>query len=337
MKKIIYFDVEEYEKEFLIKSNEGKFDYRLIESPLNNLLKIEDDLKNAEIISVFTTSRVTKEVLEKFPNLNLIALRSVGFNHIDLDYCNDHNIVVENTPNYGNKSVAEFAIGLMLDVCRKITNAYAKYKEMQIFPQCLVGEELGGKTVGVIGLGAIGSEFARLAHGLDMNILGYDLYQNEELIKKYNVKYTNFDELLAESDFISLHTPLTKENYHMFDEAAFKKMKSSAILINTARGELIDTQALYNALSQKSIKGAGLDVLESEETISDPDYLVDINRLNKFTLKQTILNTRLLQLDNVIITPHIAYNTTEAINRILQTTMNNINSFIEGVVDNNIN
>ena len=207
---------------------------------------------------------------------------------------------------------------------------------MQIFPQCLVGEELGGKTVGVIGLGAIGSEFARLAHGLDMNILGYDLYQNEELIKKYNVKYTNFDELLAESDFISLHTPLTKENYHMFDEAAFKKMKSSAILINTARGELIDTQALYNALSQKSIKGAGLDVLESEETISDPDYLVDINRLNKFTLKQTILNTRLLQLDNVIITPHIAYNTTEAINRILQTTMNNINSFIEGVVDNNI-
>ena len=337
MKKIIYFDVEEYEKEFLIKSNEGKFDYRLIESPLNNLLKIEDDFKNAEIISVFTTSRVTKEVLEKFPNLNLIALRSVGFNHIDLDYCNDHNIVVENTPNYGNKSVAEFAIGLMLDVCRKITNAYAKYKEMQIFPQCLVGEELGGKTVGVIGLGAIGSEFARLAHGLDMNILGYDLYQNEELIKKYNVKYTNFDELLAESDFISLHTPLTKENYHMFDESAFKKMKSSAILINTARGELIDTQALYNALSQKSIKGAGLDVLESEETISDPDYLVDINRLNKFTLKQTILNTRLLQLDNVIITPHIAYNTTEAINRILQTTMNNINSFIEGVVDNNIN
>lgn len=337
MKKIIYFDVEEYEKEFLIKSNEGKFDYRLIESPLNNLLKIEDDLKNAEIISVFTTSRVTKEVLEKFPNLNLIALRSVGFNHIDLDYCNDHNIVVENTPNYGNKSVAEFAIGLMLDVCRKITNAYAKYKEMQIFPQCLVGEELGGKTVGVIGLGAIGSEFARLAHGLDMNILGYDLYQNEELIKKYDVKYTSFDELLAESDFISLHTPLTKENYHMFDEAAFKKMKSSAILINTARGELIDTQALYNALSQKSIKGAGLDVLESEETISDPDYLVDINRLNKFTLKQTILNTRLLQLDNVIITPHIAYNTTEAINRILQTTMNNINSFIEGVVDNNIN
>ena len=337
MKKIIYFDVEEYEKEFLIKSNEGKFDYRLIESPLNNLLKIEDDLKNAEIISVFTTSRVTKEVLEKFPNLNLIALRSVGFNHIDLDYCNDHNIVVENTPNYGNKSVAEFAIGLMLDVCRKITNAYAKYKEMQIFPQCLVGEELGGKTVGVIGLGAIGSEFARLAHGLDMNILGYDLYQNEELIKKYNVKYTNFDELLAESDFISLHTPLTKENYHMFDEAAFKKMKSSAILINTARGELIDTQALYNALSQKSIKGAGLDVLESEETISDPDYLVDINRLNKFTLKQTILNTRLLQLDNVIITPHVAYNTTEAINRILQTTINNINSFIDGVVDNNIN
>ena len=123
----------------------------------------------------------------------------------------------------------------------------------------------------------------------------------------------------------------------MFNEEAFKKMKNSAILINTARGELIETQALYNAINRKEIAGAGLDVLESEETISDPDYLVDINRLNEGTLKQTILNTRLQQLPNVIITPHIAYNTKEAINRILETVMSNINSFVDGVVDNNVN
>ncbi len=337
MKKVVYFDVEDYEREFLHKENENKYDYRLIESPLNNLLKIEEDLKDAEIISVFTTSRVTKEVLEQFPSLRLIALRSVGFNHIDIDYCNNHDIVIENTPNYGNKSVAEFAFGLMLDVCRKITKAYTEYKEMDVTPQGLVGEELGGKTVGVIGLGAIGSEFARLAYGFDMKILGYDLSIKQNLIEDYKVEYTDFDRLLAESDFISLHTPLTKDNHHLFNEGAFKKMKNSAILINTARGELIDTQALYNALSQKLIKGAGLDVLESEETISDPDYLVDINRLNDCALKQTILNTRLLQLENVIITPHIAYNTKESIHRILSTMMTNINAFVDGVVENNIN
>ena len=142
---------------------------------------------------------------------------------------------------------------------------------------------------------------------------------------------------MKESDFISLHAPLTKDNRHMFNEESFKKMKNSAVLINTVRGELIETSSLFNAISKKEIAGAGLDVLESEETISDPDYLIDINRLNECALKQTILNTRLQQLPNVIITPHIAYNTKEAINRILNTTMTNIAAFLDGVVENNVN
>ncbi len=336
MKKVIYFDVEDYEREFLHKENDGKYDYRLIDSPLNNLEKLGDDIKDAQVISVFTTSRVTKEVLEQFTNLNLIALRSVGYNHVDIDYCKEKGIVVENTPNYGNKSVAEFAFGLLLDVSRKITRAANEYKEMDIYPECLVGEELDGKTMGIVGLGAIGSEFARLAHGFGMKILGYDLLKNEKLIESYKTEYVDFERLLTESDFISLHAPATKENYHLFDESAFSKMKKTAILINTARGELIDTQALYNALNKNIIQGAGLDVLESEETISDPDYLVDITRLNEGALRQTVLNTRLLQLDNVIITPHVAYNTKEAIGRILKTTINNINSFFDGIVNNNV-
>lgn len=337
MKKIVYFDVQEDEKEFLKSRNEGKYEYYLEENSLNNLLHLPPHYKEASIISVFTTSRVGAEILKQFPHLELIALRSVGYNHIDLDYCNDNNIVVENTPNYGNKSVAEFAMALLLDVCRKVSQSYIEYKEIDINTQTLIGQELGGKTIGIIGLGAIGSEFARLAYGFDMNILGLDLYQKQDLVENYRVKYTDFDTLLKESDFISLHTPLTKDNRHMFNEEAFKKMKNSAILINTARGELIETQALYNAINRKEIAGAGLDVLESEETISDPDYLVDISRLNEGTLKQTILNTRLQQLPNVIITPHIAYNTKEAINRILETVMSNINSFVDGVVDNNVN
>lgn len=337
MTKIVYFDVEQDEQNFLREKNEGKYDYFITEKSLNDLEEIPEEYKEAKIISCFTTSRVGKEVLKQFTSLELIALRSVGFNHIDLDYCNERGIVVENTPNYGNKSVAEFAFGLLLDVCRKITRSYIDYKEIKVNSQNLIGRELGGKTVGVVGLGAIGSEFARLAYGFDMKILGFDLGKNEKLEELYKVEYVDFDRLLQESDFISLHAPLTQHNCHMFNEDSFKKMKNSAIIINTARGELIDAQALYNALTKKEISGAGLDVLENEETISDPDYLNDINRLNECALKQTILNTRLQQLENVIITPHIAYNTYEAINRILETTMHNINAFEEGVVDNNVN
>lgn len=337
MTKIVYFDVEPDEIEYLKSRNDEKYEYYFSEKSLNNIETIPLEYKDARIISCFTTSRVGKDVLKQFTKLELIALRSVGFNHIDLDYCNERGIVVENTPNYGNKSVAEFAFGLMIDVCRRITLSYNDYKTMEVNVQNLIGTELGGKTAGVVGLGAIGKEFARLAYGFDMKILGFDISEKQELKELYKVEYVDFDTLLSNSDFISLHAPLTTQNRHMFNKEAFKKMKNSAVIINTARGEHIETQALYNALMSKEIAGAGLDVLESEETISDTDYLTDINRLNVHTLKQTVLNTRLQQLDNVIITPHIAYNTKEAIQRILETTMNNIDSFVKGVVDNNVN
>jgi len=337
MHKVIYFDVQDDEKEFLKVNNEGKYDYQIFSESLTQLTPLAPEIIDANIISIFTTSRISKEILKQFPKLELIALRSVGYNHVDLDYCNQRGIVVENTPNYGNKSVAEFAMALLLNVCRKITKASNAYKEIGVDTQLLIGEEICGKTVGIVGLGAIGGEFARLAHGFDMKILGYDLFRNERLVKEYGVSYTDFQTLLTNSDVISIHAPLTKDNKHMFDEKAFSKMKSNAILINTARGEHIDTQALYNALKNRQIAGAGLDVLESEETIADEDYLVDISRLNEKTLMQTILNTRLQQLSNVIITPHIAYNTNEAIQRILNTTMANIDMFVKGIVQHNVN
>lgn len=336
MTKIVYFDVQEDEIDFLTSNNEGKYHYTLTEESLNDLEPLKPEYKNADIISVFTTSRVSAQVLEQFENLKLIALRSVGFNHIDIDYCINKGISVENTPNYGNKSVAEFAFALLLDVCRKVTHSYMEYKDMNVRPQNLIGQELGGKTIGIVGLGAIGSEFARLAYGFDMEILGFDKKPRCELSEKYNVRFVDFNTLLEQSDFISLHAPLTKDNYHMFNDESFRKMKHSAIIVNTARGEHIDTGALYNALNRKEIAGAGLDVLESEETISDPDYLVDINRLNECALKQTLLNTRLQQFPNVVITPHIAYNTKEAIQRILETAMSNIHAFEQGKIQNSV-
>lgn len=331
--KIVYFDVEDYEKEFLIKANDN-YDFALVHSPLNEMNNINPEYYNADIISVFTTSRVSAKVLEKFKNLKLIALRSVGFNHIDLGDCKKNNIAVVNSPNYGNITVAEFALGLLLDVSRKITDSYNEYKNGKVTPNNLIGTELSGKTIGIVGLGAIGSAFAKIANALDMKVLCYDKYEKEELKTKY--EYVDFERLLKESDFISIHAPLTKDNYHMFNEDAFKKMKNTAIIINTGRGELIDSQALYNALISKEIAGAGLDVLEKEETITDFDYIVGINRLDKLTLEQTIINSRLFQLDNVIITPHTAYNSKEAIQRILNTTMNNISEFLSGNIQNKV-
>ncbi len=334
--KIVYFDVENYEENFLKENNEGKFDYILETQTLNDLTPVKDEYKNADIISVFTTSRVNKKVLEQFPNLKLIALRSVGFNHIDLDYCKEHNIAVETSPNYGNITVAEFALALLLDVCRKVTISYMDYKEGKVRPENLMGMELSGKTIGIVGLGAIGSAFARIAYGLDMKILAFDKFEKDEMKQKYDVKYTDFDTLLKESDFISIHAPLTKDNYHMFDKTSFEKMKKNAIIVNTGRGELIDSKALYEALVNKQIAGAGLDVLEKEETITDFDYIVGLNRLDKNALEQTIINNQLFRLDNVIITPHTAFNSIEAINRILNTTMSNINEFVLGNIQNNV-
>src|SRR5574344_267561 len=160
MIKIVYFDVQNDEKDFFIKNNDGKYEYYLDSGPLNEYTNIQDDYKDAQIISVFTTSRVTKEVLDKFENLQMIALRSVGYNHIDIDYCNKAGVVVENTPNYGNKSVAEFAFALLSDVARKVTRGYIEYKEGNVLPHSLTGVELAEKTIGIIGLGAIGAEVA---------------------------------------------------------------------------------------------------------------------------------------------------------------------------------
>ena len=332
--KIVYFDVEDYEKEYLKKHNVNKYNYILTPDALNDLSPLKQEYEDVDVISVFTTSRVNRNILKKFKNLKLIALRSVGYNHIDIEYCREHHIIVENSPNYGNQSVAEFALALLMDVLRKTTVSYLEYKDAKVFPSCLNGMELFGKTMGIVGLGAIGSTFARISHGLGMKILGFDKLENENLKKDYGVIYTDFDTLLKKSDFISIHAPLNKENYHMFDEKSFDKMKNTAIIINTGRGELIDTSALFNALVNKTILGAGLDVLENEQIITDVDYMLGINRLDKLSLKQTIINSRLFQLDNVILTPHIAYNTQEAIQRILDTTMDNIRQFAIGNIQN---
>lgn len=343
MTKIVFFDVRDNEEEAL-KTNCKKRGVNcgvdckciLIPERLDEKTEITEEMREANIISCFTFSRVSAEVLKKFPNLKLIALRSVGFNHIDIDYCKANNIQVVNSFGYGNVTVAEFAFGLMLDVMRRVSRAYMNLKNEHLDRDVYMGFELGGKYIGIIGTGAIGAEVSRIANGFGMKVLAYDIYPKQELVDKYGVKYVSLDELLKNSDVISLHTPLTDSNFHMINEEKINLMKPSVVIINTARGELIDTKALYDALSSHRIFGAGLDVLEAENMLIQPDSIVDFDYLTGDYIKQTLINERLLKLHNVVVTPHIAYNSKEANERILSITMNNIRSFIEGKIINSV-
>jgi D-lactate dehydrogenase len=343
MKKILFFDVRENEEDALracCKTGDVKFgadcSYQLIPERLDETTVITDEMKEANVISVFTFSRVSADVLQQFPNLKLIALRSVGFNHIDINYCKAHGIGVVNSLGYGNVTVAEFAFGLILDVRRKITRSYLNLKEEHPDADNYMGFELNGATIGIIGTGAIGAEAVRIANGFGMKILAYDIFPKPKLAEKYGVKYVELDELLKNSDVISLHAPLTEDNFHMINEEKINLMKKNAVVINTARGELIDTKALYEALSAGRIFAAGLDVLEAENMLIQPDSILDFDYLQDDVIRQTLLNERLLKLHNVVITPHIAYNSKEANERILNITMNNINSFFDGKVVNSV-
>ena len=334
--KIIFFDVQPEEKGFINKNFNRDFEYYIDTNTLNNPNQLTDNYKTANVISVFTNSRLNTEILSQFKNLKMIALRSVGYNHVDIDYCKKHNIVVCNTPDYGNTTVAEFALGLLLDLARKISSSYLKCKSLNYCPKSKIGIEIFGKNAGIVGLGAIGMEFARIVHGLGANIYAYDLLKNEDAIKKYNVQYTDFETVLRESDFISIHTPLTKDNYHMFNQKSFEIMKKNCILINTGRGELIDIEALYDALINEKIAGAALDVLENEEVIFNTNCNTQLDDFDKDVLQRVIINYKMFKLENVIITPHSAYKTHEAIRKILDLTLDNINSFKNGKIINSI-
>ena len=199
-----------------------------------------------------------------------------------------------------------------------------------------IGFDLYGHTIGIIGTGAIGRHVAKLARGFGMDVLAYDLYPNEEFQRIYNIHYVGLDELYAKSDVITLHAPATKENYHLLNDEAFKKMKDGVIILNTARGSLVDPEALYRALTHGKVKGAALDVLENEDFIIHDDIILKSQDIPIDYAMNTIINARLMQMKNVLITPHIAFNSVDAVHRILHTTLENINHFCGGQVQNSV-
>ncbi|MBN1783589.1 MAG: hydroxyacid dehydrogenase [Alphaproteobacteria bacterium] len=260
------------------------------------------------------------ETLAPFKKLKAIATRSTGIDHIDLAYCRKNKIKILSVPHYGAATVAEFTFTLLLSLIRKLADGREMLAELRVQQSALSGMDLAGKTIGLIGLGDIGGRVAQIAQAFGMKVLAYDPY----IKKKAGVKFVTLDMLLSVSDIISLHCPATCDNQFLLNAEAFKKMKTGVLLINTARGQLIDTEALYEAVLTKKVLGAALDVAMEEFFLFSSPFVKDVRSLSKEELEVAFLNQKLLQMEEVIMTPHMAFNTQEAIYRILQTTLQNI-------------
>jgi len=300
---------------------------------LSGTLQDHPDIKDeeAEILSVFVKSKVGKEEMDKFPNLKFIATRSTGFDHIDLEEAKKRGIAISNVPFYGANTVAEQAFALLLSLSRRIYESYERVLEEGSFsPEGLRGFDLKGKTIGVVGTGNIGAHAVKMAHGFGMNIITFDIKKNEELEKEFGVTYVEFDELLAQSDVITLHAPYNKHTHHMINMENIENIKKGAYLINTARGGLVETRALVIALEKEILAGAGLDVLEEEEYMLDDVALLTQEHPNPESLRTVLSNQYLIDHPGVLITPHNAFNTKGALERILDTTVENIQAFEKG-------
>ncbi|MBS3821196.1 MAG: hydroxyacid dehydrogenase [Planctomycetes bacterium] len=288
------------------------------------------------VLSPFIHSDVTGEQLERLGDLKLIATRSTGFDHIDMDYCREHGIRVANVPTYGENTVAEHAFGMLLALTRKIHRCYERTSAGDFSLEGLRGTDLAGKTFGCLGVGNIGAKAMRIAGGFGMNRIAFDVQKDPIASGELGLRYVDFETLLAEADVLSIHVPLNDKTEHLIDADALKKMKSSAILVNTARGGVVDTDALIKALKDGDIGGAALDVLEAETIVGEEAEMLS-SSYDVETLRTVVQNHTLLKMPNVIITPHNAFNSEEALQRIIRTTVQNIHGWMAGEPENVVN
>lgn len=290
------------------------------------------DLRDVEVLSVFINSKVQKKQMDLLPNLKCITTRSTGFDHIDLKTAHEKGIVVCNVPTYGENTVAEHTFALILSLSRNLRKAYLRTVQNNFSIDGLRGFDLKGKTLGVIGTGHIGLHVIRMALGFGMKVIAFDVKEQTFMAEILNFEYVSFEDLLKKSDIISLHAPYLPSTKHLINKKNIGLIKRGAVLVNTARGGLIETDALADALDQKILSGAGLDVLEEEEYVLEEKRLLEGTETEDHwrRLQTTLKNHVLLHRENVIYTPHMAFYSCEAVQRILDTTMDNIRSFREG-------
>lgn len=327
MAKIAIYDATDQDKDFFSTNLAG-----------HQLAFIEDELDehnadaSAEVVSVFVSSKVTSAVVDRLTSLKCLATRSTGYNHCDIDALKRRNAALLTVPTYGEHTVAEYTFGLLLSLSRKLPKAFSAARSGDGEHTALEGFDLAEKTLGIIGAGRIGQNVARIANGFSMNVIAYDPMPKEDVASQIGFSYVPLDKLLAEADIVTIHVPLTNDNSHLINNEKLQAMKQGCVLINTARGELVDTKALIESLTSGHLAGAALDVIEGEELIDSDEELALLrsNKLDPSALTHSLEINVLKTMPNVLITSHNAFNTKEAVGRINQTTANNITAFLAG-------
>ncbi len=324
--RIAFFEIKDWEQRYLADRLLGTTAY--FESGSLDAARLAA-LRDVECLSVFIYSRVTPEVLAALPALRMIATRSTGFDHIDLEACRKRGVAVSNVPSYGENTVAEHTFALLLMLSRKVHQSYAQVRAGRVELAGLTGFDLQGKTIGVIGAGRIGLHVIRIARGFGMPVLACDVRRDPFLADLLGFRYVEMERVLGESDIVTLHCPLTPATRHLIGREQIRQMKPGALLVNTARGALVDTDALVEALESGQLGGAGLDVLEGEELIKEEKQLLH-EKLDVERLHAAVRNRVLLAREDVVFTPHNAFNSHEALVRILDTTLANLQAYRAG-------
>lgn len=330
--RIAFFEIQDWEKSVL----EARFSGHVLHFSTEPLDESSlEDIRECEVLSVFIYSRVTKAILDQLPHLKLIVTRSTGYDHIDVADAKERGITVTNVPTYGENTVAEHAFALILALSRNVHKSHVRRLRNNFSIEGLKGFDLKDKTIGVIGAGKIGLHVIKIARGFGMRILAFDAYQNTFLSEVLGYEYVSLEKLFAESDIITLHTPYLPATHHLINEKNIELIKRGAILINTARGELVDNDALIHGLDSGILAGVGLDVIEGEHLIREEKELLAENRKPE-ELQELVKDHILLGRDDVVYTPHIAFYSEEALHRILDTTIENIECYATGQCQNTI-
>jgi len=316
--RVAVFSTKSYDKTYLDSANAGQHQLVYLEPRLDSTTAFAAD--GAQAVCAFVNDILDAEVIAILAKqrVQLITLRCAGFNHVDLEAAKLHGITVARVPEYSPHSVAEHAVALMLTLNRKIHRASARVREANFSLDGLLGFDMHGKTVGVIGTGKIGQCVAKIMSGFGCRVLAFDPYPNQQCIEA-GASYVTLQTLLSSSDIVSLHCPLTPETHHLIDEKAIKQMRAGVMLINISRGAVIDTRAIIRGLKSGVIGSLGLDVYEEEENL----FFRDLSN----TFIHDDVFARLLTFPNVVITGHQAFFTDEALTEIASTTIANISAY----------
>lgn len=330
---ICFFDTTAFDEPYL-HSELAAHDVFHTDKSIDGALAAEH--ADCEVLSVFVYSKVTRDVIDAMPQLKLIATRSTGYDHIDVAYAREKGIAIATVPLYGENTVAEHTFALILAISRNIHKSYVRSLQGDHTIQGLMGFDLKGKTLGVVGAGKIGQHVIRIGRAFGMRVQAFDMQKDDFLADILDFRYVSLEHILATSDIITLHVPYNTHTHHLINKEAFAKMKKGAMLINTARGAVVETDALLAALEDGTLAGAGLDVLEGEDLVMEEHQLLYRNT----TAEQRDMlakNTMLLHRDNVVFTPHIGFYSKEALERIICTTVDNIRAFAAGEKKNLVN